>query len=238
MKSFTQYLTEAGAASGTHELIKTTLDQARVYAELAMTRNNRTLYQEIPDFDENYQHAQSEAIHGRTARKDMPVIDAKDVKDFQRRLAQGFIDVKAPFSSEELKSNPFPKGLAGGFAKQWLEAGLPVHDENKHDDKINVKQMKVPVKSLKPIQQQIYFDKSINQIAKGGSKATKAFISGKSTFIVSNDDFIIDGHHRWLSGLLVDANIKVNILKIDMPLIDLLPLALSYSDAVGNKRNA
>jgi len=65
-----------------------------------------------------------------------------------------------------------------------------------------------------------------------------AFMTGKNNvFIMSKDLYIIDGHHRFLSGVLLDPNMQINALIIDLPIAKLLPLTLSYSDAVGNKRN-
>ena len=55
--------------------------------------------------------------------------------------------------------------------------------------------------------------------------------------MVSKDDRIIDGHHRFLSAVLVDPAIQVTALEIDLPIKDLLPLTLAYTDAIGNVRN-
>jgi hypothetical protein len=62
-------------------------------------------------------------------------------------------------------------------------------------------------------------------------------LGNKTFFITSADNFIIDGHHRWLSGIVLDPNLKVNTLSIDLPIKDLLPMATAYGDAIGNKRN-
>jgi hypothetical protein len=62
-------------------------------------------------------------------------------------------------------------------------------------------------------------------------------LGNKTFFITSADNFIIDGHHRWLSGIVLDPNLKVNTLSIDLPIKDLLPMAIAYGDAIGNKRN-
>ncbi len=237
MINFKAYITEAGQESGKMELVKTPLEKAQPYAAELMAKNGRDLDKEIPDFDTNYVLAQKKAGTGKTMRKDMPVIDEKDIKDFQDRLAQGYIDINAPFTHKNNKSNPFPSGLTGDKAQQWLEDGLEIHDGDKNDDKVKVKIAKVRVGDLKPIQKQIYFDKSIEGTASFGRDGTKNFLQKFSTFIVSTDNYIIDGHHRMLSGMLLDPNLKVNCLVIDMPIKALLPMSLAYGDAVGNSRN-
>lgn len=234
--NFRQFIFEGGQESGKMELLKTDVETAYTYANKLFKGK---LDEEIPDFRENYEKARAKASLGKTQRKDMPVIDEKDVKLFQARLENGEIDVNAPYT-EELKGNPFPEGLTGKRAKQWLEDGLPIHDKaHRDDDKVKVTNTKIKVGDLKPIQKQIYFDKSIEGTAEFGVEGTKKFLAGDgSTFIVSADNFIIDGHHRMLSGMLIDPNMKVNCLVIDLPIKSLLPMSLAYGDAVGNKRNA
>jgi hypothetical protein len=230
-------LNEAGQAPGKLELVKTDLNKAKEFASSQFTKNNKTLEDQIPNFDKNYKFAQKQAGTGKTQRKDMPVIDDKDVKDFQNRLKQGNIDLSKPFS-KYTGSNPFPEGLKGEMAKKWLNNGLKVNDGKHKDDVVKVNNVKVAVKDLHPIQKQIYFDKSLDAIASFGAEGTRDFLTNKSFFITSADNYIIDGHHRFLSGVLIDPNMKVNTVQIDLPIAKLLPMTLAYGDAVGNKRNA
>lgn len=103
---------------------------------------------------------------------------------------------------------------------------------------IKTKHMKVEVGSLRPIQQQIYISKSIDAIAQFGIKKSLQFLKDKKTVtVMSKDHYIIDGHHRFLTGMLIDPKMKVNVLMIDMPISELLPASLSFSDRIGNKRN-
>jgi hypothetical protein len=231
-------LLEAGQEAGKLELVKTKPDTAKSFAEKIFQKNGRSLEEEIPNFDTNYKTAQKLAGTGKTLRKDMPVIDEKDVKDFQKRLQKGFIDVNPPHSTVIRGNDPFPEGLKGNDAAIWLQSGLPVYDKGERtDDVVKVSQASIPVKKLKPIQKQIYFDKSIGLLAKFGVEPSKSFMK-KTSFITSNDNYIIDGHHRFLSAMLMDSNTPVNILKIDLPIKTLLATSLAYGDAVGNKRNA
>jgi len=229
------FIVEAGQQAGKLELIKTPVEKARSYAESIFTKSS--LDSEIPNFDKNYVFAQRQAGSGKTQRKDMPVIDAKDVKQFQKRLEKGYIDLSPPFANDNSKGNPFPEGLSGDSAKKFLENGLKVHDGDAKDDVIKITNPKVEVGKLKPIQKQIYYDKSINPIAENGAKGSASFFQNKTFFIVSSDNYIIDGHHRYLGAMLIDPKMKVQTVMIDLPIKTLLPMTLAYGDAVGNKRN-
>ena len=120
----------------------------------------------------------------------------------------------------------------------WVNGGLAKNDGDAKDDIVNVSSESIAVGNLKPIQAQIYFDKSIKKISKDGVASSKNFMTSKfNNFIVSRDNRIIDGHHRFLTTVLIDPKIKVNCLKIDLPIRELLPLTLAYTDAIGNVRN-
>lgn len=95
---------------------------------------------------------------------------------------------------------------------------------------------KVEVGSLHPVQKQIYISKSIDSIAENDFKKTLKFLQDKIT-VISKDHYLIDGHHRFLTAMLIDPNMKVNALIIDMPIADLLPASLEFSDSIGNTRN-
>ena len=238
MVGFKDYLNEAGQDVGKMELVKTDVTKAAIYGSKAFTVYGRDMEEEIPNFSTNYPFAQKQAGTGSTQRKDMPVIDESDVKTFQARLSDGYIDINKPFGAKSHAKNPFPDGLSGAQAQQWLEDGMKKNDGDANDDKVSLKKVKVTVGNLKPIQKQIYFDKSIEGCAEFGYKGTVDFLTKHSTFIISADNYIIDGHHRYLSGILLNPKMKVTCIMIDLPIKELLPLTLSYSDAIGNKRNA
>jgi len=231
---FNRYLNEqaGGQTAGKMEVDKISLEEARKFAE----KKGLDLDKEIPDFDENFKKAQRIFKIGKTQRKDMPVIDDKDIDKFKARLEKGTIDINKPLAQDPIvKHNPFPTGLSGLAAKKWLELGL--RDGSVKDDMIDVRITQVPISKLKPIQRQVYYDKSMGAIAQFGIDASNEFITEKSFFVISDDNFIIDGHHRFLSGLLACTGCKVNALKIKLPISKLLPMATAYGDAIGNKRN-
>lgn len=217
----------SGQKPGELEVDKMSIQQGKEYL--------KKIGLEIPDFERNFTQAKKLTALGRTQRKDMPVINDDDVKEFQTRLKNGKIDINKPFADTTDTADPFPAGLSGFDAEDFLSRGLK--DGAKKDDIVGLTIKQVPVKNLKPIQKQIYFDKSVDATAKNGVESTKKWLTGKTFFITSSDNFIIDGHHRWMSGLLIDPEMSVNTLSIDLPIAKLLPLATSYGDAIGNKRN-
>lgn len=228
-----------GSDAGQMELVKTSLPDAVDYADQLFKVNGLDMDKELPDFANNYVRAQNLANRGHTKRKNMPVIDTKDIKRFQKRLKNGFIDIVEPHPKDELhlEIDPFPMRLSGAQAQKWLQDGLKRNDGDAKDDKVNVKLATVPVGDLRPIQEQIYFDKSIGNIAEEGSAASRKFLKGDSVFIASADYRIIDGHHRFLTGMMIDPTIKVKVLVVDLPISKLLPLAVAYGDSIGNERN-
>lgn len=226
---------QGGQAAGKLEVAKISLEVARSYAEAVMEANGRELDEELPNFDQNFLLAKRLTAIGRTQRKDMPVIlDGDQVRQFQQRLKDGRLDIHRPFSPDTEPNNPFPEGMSGAQAKEFLERGL--RDNDLKDDRINVRMVKVAVKDLKPIQRQIYFDKSIKGLAEFGAKSSRAFME-KTLTIMSKDHYIIDGHHRWSASLLLDPNLRMSGIEIDLPIAKLLPLSLAYGDAIGNRRN-
>jgi len=238
MKSFTIWLCEetlkGGAAAGKLEIHSTSINQAVDHAVGVLGDEK---YAEIANFPENYKIAKAQASRGWTKRKDMPVITSRDVHEFQNRIQQGFIDLKKPFASDTDPNKPFPSGLKGDRAKQWMQNGLAKFDGDPSDDRVSVSSKRIPVSQLKPIQKQIYVDKALDAMARGTLESTKNFLSTQTLYITSSDNYIIDGHHRYLAGMLIDPNMKVQTISINLPIKVLLPLALAYGDAIGNSRN-
>lgn len=234
MQNFTSWLLNeksGGEAVGRMELVHTHMDVAVEYAKRILGDQ----YEVIDDFPTNFLMAQSLARNGWTLRKDMPVITGADVHEFKSRLEAGAIDIKAPYARGS-SHNPFPQGLTGKQAKFWLEKGLAINDGSDIDDPVKVRFKRVRVSNLRPIQKQIYFDKSMDMLARGFA-GLRNYLENKSILIASSDNFIIDGHHRFLGGVLYDPTINVQVLSIDLPIKTLLPMAIAYGDSIGNSRN-
>lgn len=225
------FLAEAGEEAGSMELVEITVNDAIEFCE----ERGFDVLEEIPEFKDHFRIAQRMADTGWTKRRDMPVIEIDDVRRFQQRLESGNLDVTRPFSPNTDPTNPFPEGLSGEDAEEFLDAGL--RDGSESDDPVPTKMDDVKAKNLNPIQKQIYFDKSMGATIENGIEGTTNFLTQDSYFIMSEDGFIIDGHHRWLSAMLINPDIQLQALVIDLPIEKLLPLSRSYGDAIGNQRN-
>jgi hypothetical protein len=57
-------------------------------------------------------------------------------------------------------------------------------------------------------------------------------LSGKipKPLIASSDNYIIDGHHRWLATKNLDPKDKMVVLQANVKMNELLPLTLGFSD--------
>lgn len=222
MLSFIEFLIEkaGGASAGSHELVRTGSFRAYAFAKTQFKKEGNSINADMPEFTEHYEHAQTLAKQGHTKRKDMPVIATKQLKDFQRRLANGSLDIRNPYA---------PKG------SPYFTAGKEEYDGQRDDDKVKITSEVVQVSKLTPIQKQIYIDKSIRHVA-DDIKASTKFLS-KAQLVVSSDLRIIDGHHRWLTAMLIDPRFKIHVVKIDLQWKELLKIAMEYSDQKGNKRN-
>jgi len=233
-----------GQESGTMEIDNLHVDDAIAFFE----QNGVDILAEIPKFRENFHKAQKMARKGWTVRKDMPVISKKNMNLFFKVTNDGWIDWKPPFyvnTEDPEKStdpdNVFPQDLMHARKerrRRWLVRGKGALDGNPSDDVINVVQKKIPAKDLKPIQKQIYFSKSGGGTVNFGIQGTKNFLmSPANLFVASKENYIIDGHHRWLSTMMIDPSMAVNAAVVDMDLDTLLDFTLAFGDAVDNERN-
>lgn len=214
-----------GGQVGTRNVSTTPLFRARQYADEVFAKAGKSLKEEYPKFDQNYIQLQKAAKQALgVARGDMPVITQHDIKDFQRDLKQGNIDLFKPFT---LGKATFPKDLLTKRedAKNWLTLGQQDGDPN--DDVVKTTLGNTPVRSLKPIQNQIWLEKSIPYMVSSEWKGSFWAI------VVSKDHYIIDGHHRWAQMYMADPSSKLRTLFVPLPIGVLLKLGRSYGNAKG-----
>jgi len=226
---------QSGQSAGEHEIKKTSPDKFKKLVDIAAQKKyGKPAEDIIPDIMKNYALAQSRVKLGTEKRRDMPVITDDQVWTLQRRLMHGALDIKAPFAPETNSKNPFPEGLSGKQAEEFILRGF--HDSKLKDDVISVKSKTKSVRDLKPIQEQMYLSRSVILSIEKGIAPTKNFIS-KSFMISSKDNYIIDGHHRWLSAIVLDPSLTMPGIEIDLSKEDLVQLLRAYGDAIGNRRN-
>lgn len=89
---------------------------------------------------------------------------------------------------------------------------------------------------LMPLQQQIYLDRSIENMAMLGVQDTKAVL-GSSHIYISQDNYIIDGHHRWLEGFLLGMYTPMMAFRADLPFDAFLSMMHDYHRIEGKVAN-
>lgn len=186
-------------------------------------------------FEKNYKILQKLVKYGKTQRRDMPVIGSKQVNELQHRLKEGHLDIINHKKRKFHKDKAFPEGLTGEQADKWLVAGL--YDGDLKDDIIKVTSEHRRVDSLIPIQEQIYAEIPIDMVVQRGVDGANRFISDTTRVITSKDGFLLDGHHRWAAGVLLNPKLTVECIVIDIDKEKLIKILLAYSDALGNQRN-
>lgn len=92
-----------------------------------------------------------------------------------------------------------------------------------------------PVGELKPMQKEVIPDKAL-AFALGFLRDKTPDLSNMEA-IVSSDDYIMDGHHRWAAHTLINPAAQVQVAKIDMPADDLITTLNIYTKAKGLKGN-
>ena len=88
------------------------------------------------------------------------------------------------------------------------------------DKNINHVKQKLPTKELKSTQMEFDKDKVAEMIN------NKASIK---PIIVSNDGYILDGHHRWLADYNKDKNAETSAIVVNLPILELMRVSKYYN---------
>ena len=117
-----------------------------------------------------------------------------------------------------------------------MAAGSGTKDGDMSDDATDADlKARVTVGSLKPMQKEVIPDKALS-FALGFLRDGTPDLDDMEA-IVSNDNYIMDGHHRWAARTLIDPNAKVTVAAIDLPAADLVSALNIYTAARGVKGN-
>jgi hypothetical protein len=224
----------SGEAPGKKEVLKTTTKVASKYFSKKLNFN---IEEKIPNFVKNYKLLRAKLdVHGSEARKNMPVVSYKQVKEFQKHLTGGFLDIKPPFNKDiEYLIGKFPNSLSDTQKEMWKKAGKG--DGELLDDVIDANIVEIAAQDLKPVQEQIYLSKVKDNFKKKGIPHIGHLTTTK-TLIVDKNNMIIDGHHRWTAVMIADPSIKMNVLKVDLNMNILIKVSKTFGMSIGNKQNA
>lgn len=213
---------------------KLSVKKAKEYAENMFSAANKSLYDEIPNFEENYlklQNSCKKAID--VPRIEMPVIEPDDMDRFVDDISKGRVDIFKPYA---MGSEYFPKDLKGGKeGAEFLQLGTK--DAEHKDDVIPAQRKKIMANKLLPTQSQIWLEKLIKNIIKFGVPTQGSPIT-TATIIVSKEGYILDGHHRYGQAMLTNPTLKLDAIFVPMDIKLLLKVGRSYGNALGNKQKA
>tara|TARA_Y100001938_G_C8067852_1_gene421330 strand:+ start:732 stop:1406 length:675 start_codon:yes stop_codon:yes gene_type:complete len=170
-----------------------------------------------------------------TKRANMPQIGDADA--FETDLEAG--------AGEGLETNE-PEKIPdlGQATRSYLDSA----DDNgpwPRGDQVKVEDIPdVDPSKLKPTQTDIYMDNALQKV-KAGIKAVKTgsgWTPWAGDVLVSADNFLLDGHHRWAATIIFNAKFpnnkqKMKIKKVGVPIEQLLKIANAYTDATGATRH-
>jgi len=226
-------------ASNTLNVDNVSLEKAKKYAASEFKKDNKDLDGLLDSFDKNYKLIQKKLKKAKDIpRIDMPVIKSTDMKEFQKKLESGSIDIFEPLAKKEWDAlkikTQFPKDLDSSKGKDWVNLGRK--DGDIKDDVIKTKLTKMSAKELLPSQNQIWLEVMVKGLLKFGKVKPNSFTT-KKTIIVTKDKYILDGHHRWAQVMLSDPNIKMDVLFVPIKFDSLAKIARSYGNAIGRTQN-
>ena len=118
--------------------------------------------------------------------------------------------------------NPLPSNKKG-----FLKKGN--YDGEKTDDVVKTKAVSISVSQLKPSQDAIYLGKALGLAVNGVE-------GGDLGAVISKDNYILDGHHRYAATTFNNPSAKVGGVQSDLVIGDLVPVLRAVGDAMKNQR--
>ena len=138
----------------------------------------------------------------------------------------------------KLDHERFPKKLGDvdkEKATQYVDAGD--FDGEKEDDVIPVNNASFPTSALKPSQSSMDIEKALAFAIHMMSK-TAPFANGPGGDLdafISNDNFIMDGHHRWIATAMVNPGAKIGGFQVEFPGDELIAVLNALTKGEFNK---
>ena len=130
-------------------------------------------------------------------------------------------------SQQEINIENFPNVMTDAMKKAFFDKGHK--DGSESDDKVKTKLVSIKAKDLKPSQNAIYLGKALGMAIGGVS-------GGDLGAIISKDNYILDGHHRWAATMFNNPDAMIKGHKADLNIGDLIPVLRALGDALGNER--
>lgn len=120
-------------------------------------------------------------------------------------------------------------------------------NENKIEDFLDKHEIegvieKIKVSELTPAQSEIFLDEIVSNLL-DKKKFVKKSLKGKlkdDEIIVSSDNYIIDGHHKWASAFILNPDCKIKCTRVNLKLkkaIELLNDLLKTTNATSQRKS-
>jgi hypothetical protein len=148
----------------------------------------------------------------------------KEIGKTKMKKFKQFVNEDLPTS--EIDPSKFPNPATKGDKNFFIKGKK---DGENSDDVVVTKDAAIPAKSLKPSQDAVYLGKALG-LAIGGVEG------GDLGAVISKDNRILDGHHRWAATMFTNPNAKIIGSKADLGIGDLIPVLRQAGDAMGNER--
>lgn len=91
---------------------------------------------------------------------------------------------------------------------------------------ITGEEVKIKVKDLEPSQKEIFLDQVVTFLLKN-KKFVKKALKGKikdDEIVISSDNCIVDGHHKWSAAFMVNPDCKIKCTKVNVPYKEAIPV--------------
>jgi len=143
-----------------------------------------------------------------------------------KRISREHFPLNEDLPTQVIQKSEFPNPLPSAAAEKFMVKGL--RDGSASDDKI-VTDMgaSFPAGSLKPSQTAVYLGKSLGMAINGVK-------GGNLGSIVSSDNYILDGHHRWAATMFNDPSATVEGIRVSLKIGDLVPVLRAAGDAMNS----
>jgi len=172
---------------------------------------------ELEDFAANY--ILSNQWYKKLRYEDsIPLPESRNVMTLE-----SFLNEELP--TQEIDPNAFQNPYKTD--KNFFKKGYK--DENVMDDVVKTKPVKIQASQLKPSQDAVYLGKALG-MAIGGVEG------GNLEAVISQDNRILDGHHRWAATIFNNPKARVGGVQAELKIGDLVPVLRQAGDALGNKR--
>lgn len=151
----------------------------------------------------------------------------KRIDEIVKIAVNAAVLVNEDLPTKQVDTKQFPNPITQTLAKIFTSKGAM--DGNPGDDIVATVSAQIPAQTLMPTQSEIFLGKALG-MAVGG------VAGGDLKAIISKDNYILDGHHRWAATMLSNPSAKVGGLKANLGIGDLVPVLRALGDVFNNPR--